>query len=155
MIEWQRKWRSSQISPEKFKRRIGGYTTANDGIIQRHHDKNPNKNLILQQMGLRPKRGDARLRSMEMTHALGKKKLIMNGNQHIVNDPYFLEGPIKPSDSHDRKNLATNSLAQSTATASLHHQEASYRTSPDSKRHIIMKKHKISRNKLQNLISKS
>ena len=80
MIEWQRKWRSSQISPEKFKRKIGGYTTAKDGIIQRHHDKNPNKNLILQQMGLRPKRGDARLRSMDLTHTLGKKKLMINGN---------------------------------------------------------------------------
>ena len=75
-------------------------------------------------MGLRPKRGvDSRLRSMDIKHKVGKKKLIKNGGQQTVTDPYYLESAIKLIDGPDRNHLATvcktNSLGQSTATASV------------------------------------
>jgi hypothetical protein len=37
-----------------MKKKIGGYINTSDGIIQRHHDKNPNKTLKKKEKGLVP-----------------------------------------------------------------------------------------------------
>ena len=37
---------------KSMKSKIGGYINTKDGVIQRHHDKNPNKTLIKQENGI-------------------------------------------------------------------------------------------------------
>jgi hypothetical protein len=37
---------------KKMKMKIGGYIKSNDGIIQRHHDKNPNRTLMKKEKGI-------------------------------------------------------------------------------------------------------
>ena len=37
---------------KSMKSKIGGYINAGDGVIQRHHDKNPNKTLLKQENGM-------------------------------------------------------------------------------------------------------
>lgn len=50
-----------------MKKKIGGYVNTNDGIIQRHHDKNPNKTLVKKENGM-----------------ITDKKLLDGEKQHVL-----------------------------------------------------------------------
>jgi hypothetical protein len=52
---------------KSMKSKIGGFINAQDGVIQRHHDKTPNKTLIKQEAGL-----------------VTDKKLLNGEKQHIL-----------------------------------------------------------------------
>ena len=69
------------------------------------------------------------------THGVSKKKIKNGGLHHGMKDPYFLESAVKAKDSPDRNHQQsymstvnkTNSLGQSTASASLQNQEPTLR----------------------------
>ena len=52
---------------KSMKSKIGGYINARDGVIQRHHDKNPNKTLLKQENGMVT---DRKLLNGEKQHVL-------------------------------------------------------------------------------------
>lgn len=87
-----------------YKKPIGGYIKANDGIIQRHHDPTPNKTLLLQHLGMLPDKHTAK--SLRLT-------------QSVLGDVVEYENALKSAQKHPIPLPREAPLASTTLIAKL------------------------------------